>query len=660
MIKTVYISEIPYHYNVNTGEITTSKESLLNDQNQPLPINLKQDYQEYSPQLQISLTDACNLNCTYCSFRARVHSDNKPVNMPIERAKESVKFFYEEYKDSIEYARVDFGLAGEPLLMRKYHNELTEFVRNEFKETNAKIIWTGTNTTNGTIFLKKESENLIGPPMDISCDGPQKVHDTFRRYTNDRGTYRDLESVIKRILKKYPSIGVSAVLTAENPDFIEIFHHLFEVLGFRNIYMKPVNVTHDIDYGLNPQTLTTFKESYSSLINYILTQEPEKILAYLQSFDSQDFFMRFFYRILWNSKQVFRCGAGKSGVYVDTNGKLYPCAHFIGKSGWDIGDIYNGFDEKKRDEYRDLHVDKREPCKSCWAKYLCGGGCYYQAVLANGSISSPDETKCDLVRHLSHEAIRLFISLRINHPQVLNALNNTFYISNNYLSSNSSENYIPKSYLAKASQNIKVDLTTKTVGSLKSFNHLDLDITLTRSGEIIFNYHSEMIDLIESFDIWLLSLETEGFSISEILNSNIQTKGTWINGRRGEDKLLSIINNEEKPVRKIPYKKYGETSIERSSVLFEKNRLCIRLPIRSIMNDTQVGFNITLNLNDQGTIPLIRYEPFCLLNLNQHGNLITQGGEFNSIDQSAELISQKPIEDSISIHRFQSVRVNVC
>ena len=37
------------------------------------------------------------------------------------------------------------------------------------------------------------------------------------------------------------------------------------------------------------------------------------------------------------------------------------------------------------------HVDRQEPCRSCWARYLCGGGCYHE-VERRGRIA------CDYIR----------------------------------------------------------------------------------------------------------------------------------------------------------------------------------------------------------------------------------------------------------------------
>jgi hypothetical protein len=56
-------------------------------------------------------------------------------------------------------------------------------------------------------------------------------------------------------------------------------------------------------------TLDDFKRGYSDLIDHILAQPPREMLARLLALNSEDFFMRFFYRVKDRAAQVYRCGA---------------------------------------------------------------------------------------------------------------------------------------------------------------------------------------------------------------------------------------------------------------------------------------------------------------------------------------------------------------
>ena len=46
-----------------------------------------------------------------------------------------------------------------------------------------------------------------------------------------------------------------------------------------------------------------------------------------------------------------------------------------------MGSLDTGVDADLRATWlRDRHVHRQEPCRSCWARYLCGGGCHHEVV----------------------------------------------------------------------------------------------------------------------------------------------------------------------------------------------------------------------------------------------------------------------------------------
>jgi len=64
----------------------------------------------------------------------------------------------------------------------------------------------------------------------------------------------------------------------------------------------------------------------------------------------------------------------------------------VGDERFAMGDVHRGSDVVRRTAHlAERHVHTQEPCKSCWARYLCGGGCYHE-VENRGRIS------CDYIR----------------------------------------------------------------------------------------------------------------------------------------------------------------------------------------------------------------------------------------------------------------------
>ena len=114
------------------------------------------------------------------------------------------------------------------------------------------------------------------------------------------------------------------------------------------------------------------------------------------------------------SRQTFRtyfCKAAKQYIAVDTNGKLYPCHRYIGNEEYSIGDISSGFN-KNRSRYINASIFEKTKCNSCWARYLCGGGCDNEAETISGDILHPVTSKCEIRRRMLEEGMVLYLRLR--------------------------------------------------------------------------------------------------------------------------------------------------------------------------------------------------------------------------------------------------------
>ena len=267
----------------------------------------KQPYREIIPQLELPLTHRCNLNCIYCSFRERM-KERTDLDMPWENIERAILYFKEYLeKSNIHYARIDFGVTGEPFLRKDIFEKVFSYIETVFENSKVKKIWSGPYISNATYPVINERIKDFCSSQDVSCDGPKDIHDNMRTYPNGKGSFDDFIKSLEIIGDTKPKFGVSAVLTSKNPDFSRIFNYLHNDLNFKSIYMKPANLKHNIDFSLNEENIEIFKSSYTKLIDDILAQEPEDILNSLLAFSKEDFFMRFFYRIKNRSKQYYRC-----------------------------------------------------------------------------------------------------------------------------------------------------------------------------------------------------------------------------------------------------------------------------------------------------------------------------------------------------------------
>lgn len=617
----------------------------------------KQPYREIIPQLELPLTHRCNLNCIYCSFRERM-KERTDLDMPWENIERAILYFKEYLeKSNIHYARIDFGVTGEPFLRKDIFEKVFSYIETVFENSKVKKIWSGPYISNATYPVINETIKDFCSSQDVSCDGPKDIHDNMRTYPNGKGSFDDFIKSLEIIGDTKPKFGVSAVLTSKNPDFSRIFNYLHTDLNFKSIYMKPANLKHNIDFSLNEENIEIFKSSYTKLIDDILAQEPEDILNSLLAFSKEDFFMRFFYRIKNRSKQYYRCGCGKSGIYVDSDGEFYPCAHFIGMKEYSMGNLTTGLNEEKIKIYSELHVNNRESCQACWARYLCGGGCLYQSVLANKSITEPDQSKCKLIKHLIVEAIRLYYYLYTKYPDILYAIPSTYFLSPDEINDDVFSRYIPQSRLQLTEEEKLLPLiSNKTLKeTLNSVSQIYFKFKKNNS-KIIFIFNSKEI---HSFDIdfSFYNLDKYEFIKEDLYNINSYELNSQF--RINKNMKAFKLNIKDKKVEHIPYSDPEWTPYNEIDIKSKGDSLEISFDLEKIYASSpqRMGINFTCKF-PKGHVSLITNEPFCLLNLDGNGYYYLNAPNFNDSiildDISLDKTSMLPID------RWRGMKANVC
>ena len=81
------------------------------------------------------------------------------------------------------------------------------------------------------------------------------------------------------------------------------------------------------------------------------------------------------------SHRPYPCGAGAAYLSANAEGQLFACHRLIDDPSFAMGDVQRGPDGAARTRLlAQRHVDHQEPCRSCWARYLCGGGCYHEVT----------------------------------------------------------------------------------------------------------------------------------------------------------------------------------------------------------------------------------------------------------------------------------------
>ena len=116
------------------------------------------------------------------------------------------------------------------------------------------------------------------------------------------------------------------------------------------------------------------------------------------------------------SHRPYPCGAGAAYLSASAEGGLYACHRLVAVPEFAMGDIKTGSDRARRSAHIERsHVDHMTPCKGCWARYLCGGGCYHE-VAKRGRIG------CDYIRGWLAFCLRGYAELSTARPNYFDAV----------------------------------------------------------------------------------------------------------------------------------------------------------------------------------------------------------------------------------------------
>jgi uncharacterized protein len=113
------------------------------------------------------------------------------------------------------------------------------------------------------------------------------------------------------------------------------------------------------------------------------------------------------------------CGAGVNYLTVSVDGVFHLCHRFNEDKTEMYGDIHQGLDRESLQEIAEVRDLKKEPCKSCFVREFCAGGCFHEHKLAHGSKFVLDETFCRLLGSEISIAMKVYTYLAKNAPEVL-------------------------------------------------------------------------------------------------------------------------------------------------------------------------------------------------------------------------------------------------
>jgi uncharacterized protein len=352
--------------------------------------------------ISLNVMQACNMSCGYCyadqgKFGGRARAMSATV------AKAAVDRLLAE---SAPGADVVLGfMGGEPLLARRLIHDLTRYASRAADKAGRRIRFS--LTTNLTTVRPEDARLFAEFPFTVavSIDGGPGHHDAVRRMNDGTSAYgrvrRGLETLDRHGRPRH--LAARATVTPQTGDLLPVLEHLID-LGFDEVGFAAVLVSPDPDLALGAADFPIFLERMVAC--------GEVALRHLAAGRRYPFgnFETAMQQIHRGSHRPYPCGAGAAYLSANAEGQLFACHRLVDDPAYAMGDLATGPDQTARSAHlRRSHVDQMEPCSGCWARYLCGGGCYHE-------VSRRGRVGCDYIRGWLAFCLRAYIELSAARP----------------------------------------------------------------------------------------------------------------------------------------------------------------------------------------------------------------------------------------------------
>jgi uncharacterized protein len=361
--------------------------------------------------ISLAIAQKCNLGCTYC-YAQQGDFGVRAKNMSVETGIAAVDMMFANNTGSNKMNLAFLG--GEPLANRAALQIISTYASEKAvlleKEIHFSI------TTNGTLLNKEDAEFFEdhGFAVTISIDGIGEEHDRLRPMKNGKGSYDRLIQQVKPLLEIQKNMQVSARVTV-TPSNLNLKKTLNELiaLGFHGVGFSPMlsspNGKGEMDY----ESLETMLEN---MIDCGREFEKNLIAGKRYPFSNMTNAIREIHR---GTHRPYPCGAGAGYLGVSADGELAACHRFVEDEKGKFGNLREGVNRDiQRLWLNERHVHRQEPCKSCWARYLCGGGCHHE-VIHRG------RPACDYIRGWLHYTLQAYTNLLKYRPDYFSYHNQT-------------------------------------------------------------------------------------------------------------------------------------------------------------------------------------------------------------------------------------------
>ena len=320
----------------------------------------------------------CNLACEYCFYlpKKNLYPETKQHRMSDSVLEHLIKTYMETAQGSYSIC----WQGGEPTLMgTDFFSKAIEFQK---KHGSARARISNSIQTNATLITDKMAALFATYKFLVGCslDGPEEIHNLYRRTTKGNATHKDVIKGIEILKRNNVDFNILTLVSKANVDHAHEIYHYLKNIGFCYHQYIPC-VEFDGNKNLLPFAITA-EEWGLFMCNIFDSWYPEDIFSVsVRNFDS----------ILSKKTDGINnvCTMGDNCCQyfvVEYNGDVYPCDFFVEKP-LKLGNIMETSWEKMihSPAYGKFGAQKKqwnEKCTTCGHLELCAGDCLKNRMYA--------------------------------------------------------------------------------------------------------------------------------------------------------------------------------------------------------------------------------------------------------------------------------------
>ncbi len=336
--------------------------------------------------LTLNVTQLCNLHCTYCAAGGDGTYGDPVAKISLEKTLPQIDFFLSKLNPG-ESFQITF-LGGEPLL---YPDAIKHIALHAKKVASDRRITTIFNViTNATLVNEKSLEVLtaIRANITVSIDGPPETHDLSRPQKNGQGSSTAVLAGLDLLLRNKAYLGrilLHGVFSRKNLEVVKAYEF------FKGLGVDAYEFTFDATES-DRDVSAKFMSEMTKVAELAYSAGGEVALRKISMFDS-------YFRVLDEQiRTENHCGSGKSLLSLDSRNKVYACPLDVGIKNEIVGELQD-IDDSKLEDLKSTLIAKNN-CQTCWARFLCGGGCMFTHKSLTGNKHKKHISFCERTRYL--------------------------------------------------------------------------------------------------------------------------------------------------------------------------------------------------------------------------------------------------------------------